>query len=67
MGSLDAPSIGAELADTVEFAKGEDVILFVNGKRYVLPLDIAHLTLLEYLRGSTHLADIGFRLSPLFL
>ncbi len=52
MGSLDAPSIEAELTASVEFAKEEDVVLYVNGKRFALPPDVAHLTLLEYLRGT---------------
>ena len=53
MGSLDAPrAVGAELVEPVEFAKEEDVILYVNGKCHVLPPNVAHQTLLEYLRGA---------------
>lgn len=51
MGSLDAPSLGVAVAP-VEYAKEEDILLYVNGKRYVLPPNIAHQTLLEYLRGT---------------
>jgi hypothetical protein len=49
MGSLDAPR--AVEAELVEFAKEEDVILYVNGRCHVLPPNVAHQTLLEYLRG----------------
>lgn len=49
MGSLGA--VGGELTEPVEFAKEGDVILYVNGKCHVLPPDVAHQTLLEYLRG----------------
>ncbi|KAG0623191.1 hypothetical protein M758_3G155300 [Ceratodon purpureus] len=49
MGSLDAPSVVE--TEVMEFAKPEDVILYVNGKCHVLPPDVAHQTLLEYLRG----------------
>lgn len=50
MGSLDERGLLSETAVATEFSK-EDAILYVNGKRYVLPPDAAHRTLLEYLRG----------------
>ena len=47
MGSLP----GIVDVEEEEFAKPEDVLLYVNGKCHVLPPDVAHQTLLEYLRG----------------
>lgn len=41
MGSLDEEALESCVSQP---------ILFVNGKRYVLPDDAAHRTLLEYLR-----------------
>jgi xanthine dehydrogenase/oxidase len=32
---------------------GEEAILYVNGVRRILPDGLAHMTLLEYLRGTT--------------
>lgn len=49
MGSLDERKL-SETGAATDFSK-EDAILYVNGKRYVLPPDAAHRTLLEYLRG----------------
>lgn len=43
-------SLGASTFDVDEYAK-DDAIVYVNGKRHVLPPDSAHRTLLEYLRG----------------
>lgn len=48
MGFLDVFSIGVEFVDIVEFVKGEDVILFVNGKCYVLLFDIVYFMFFEY-------------------
>lgn len=36
----------------VEESEAKEAILFVNGVRRVLPDGLAHLTLLEYLRGA---------------
>lgn len=52
MGSLDERKL-SETGVATDFSK-EDAILYVNGKRYVLPPDAAHRTLLEYLRGWFH-------------
>jgi hypothetical protein len=40
------------LKDQEELEESNDAILYVNGTRRVLPDGLAHLTLLEYLRGS---------------
>lgn len=48
MGSLmEESQIG-----TVEGELSKEAILYINGVRRVLPDGLAHLTLLEYLRGS---------------
>lgn len=50
MGSLvldsDIPAI-----DAGDRKREETPVVFVNGKRRILPKDLAHLTLLEYLRS----------------
>lgn len=64
MGSLGERKL-TETGAATDFSK-EDAILYVNGKRYVLPPDAAHRTLLEYLRGwfySIHFAS-QFRNNP---
>ena len=53
MGSLKNEE---EMEQIVEDSK--EAILYVNGVRKVLPDGLAHLTLLEYLRGNT--ISVGF-------
>jgi len=47
MGSLKSD----EEAGVVAEMESNEAILYVNGVRHVLPDGLAHLTLLEYLRG----------------
>ncbi|KAL5979766.1 xylitol dehydrogenase [Asimina triloba] len=56
MGSLQADG---EVV-TAPAAEPKDILLYVNGVRHVLPDGLAHLTLLQYLRGQVRLSDAAF-------
>lgn len=63
MGSLKRKSDGE-----VEIAgESKEAILYVNGIRRVLPDGLAHLTLLEYLRGSYIYSVASYFCSYIFI
>lgn len=51
MGSLKNEEMMIGGGEDKSTAEEEEAVLYVNGVRRVLPDGLAHLTLLEYLRG----------------